>query len=355
MPATLGKHGFIPALHGFRGIAILAIIGAHAWSISALSAARAAHPDAVWLSAGLGTLFNGATLYFALISGILYTRVLRTKTWASFYRSKLTKVLLPYVLISLLLSVLGWPPGPAYGMDGGFTSGFPQTLFWNIVLGRAQTHLWYIPVLAILFLLTPALNALLLNGRRSAVLLLSLMPLVVSRSVYPELLSLQSVCYFLGAYAFGMALGERLDDAFAFIRRHLGALLGLYAAVTACNFLLFFRDYAPIGLTAPQQSVIYVQKILETLLILHVLQRHEQRIPRALHLLGTYAFSLYLLHYSFIWALNRAIIAHAAITGPGMAIAAGFAVFALSTGMCLLLSMAARRLAGRHSRMLIGS
>ena len=309
----------------------------------------------IWLTAVTGTLFHAATLFFALISGILFTRVLRTQSWAAFYKSKLTHVLLPYVLISVPLTLIGWPPGPEYGMAGGLTAGLPEAMAYNLLFGNAQGHLWYIPVLSILFLLTPSLNALLKRGNGSGILLLALMPLIVSRSVYPDLLSLKSICFFLGAYAFGMYLGERLDSMHAFVRRHLSALLMVYMACVASNFLLLFWEYEPDGFTSSLQSVQYTQKTLEALLILYALHAREDQLPKLLGLLGTYAFSLYFLHISFMWVLAHAAIRYVPVTSIGAVIACSLSIYALSILLSVQFSMAVRRLTGRYSRMLIGS
>lgn len=281
--------------------------------------------------------------------------MLRARPWTAFYRSKLTHVLLPYVLLSVPMTMLGWPPGPEYGMAGGFTSRFPGALAHNLLTGGAQTHLWYIPVLTVLFLLTPLLNALLKQGKDNVVLLLALMPLVVSRSVYPDLLSLASLCYFLGAYAFGMYLGERLDAMRTFVSRHLGALLAVYVACAAANFLLILWGFVPDGSISAHQSVVYCQKLLEAALILHALHAREDRLPKLLGVLGTYAFSLYFLHITFMWALSHALISLTPVNGIGTVIVYSLAIYALSIVLSVLLSMAVRRMTGRYSRMLIGS
>lgn len=309
----------------------------------------------IWLTAVTGTLFHGSTLFFALISGILFTRVLYTRSWTSFFKSKLTYVLLPYLLISILLTLLGWPPGPEYGMAGGFTPQFPEVLARNLLFGSSQTHLWYIPILTILFLLTPLLYFLLKRGKSSSILLLALMPLIVSRSIYPDLLSLKSICFFLGAYAFGMYLGERLDAMFTLVRNHLGMLLAIYMAFATSNFLLFFWGYVPNGFTSLHQSIVYFQKLLETMLILYALHVYEDRLPKLLNIMGTYSFSIYFLHFTFILALPYALIRLVPITSIGMVIVCSLAIYTLSILLSVLLSMAVRQLSGKYSRMLIGS
>lgn len=350
------KSGYLPYLHGFRGVAILSIIGAHAWSmLGSISGAQAQLPDYIWLYAATEMLFHGSTLYFALISGILYTRILRNKSWRSFYSAKWTNVLMPYLCISLLLTALAWPSYLEYGRANGIDFSFPRVLLENVVSGQAQLHLWYIPVLCVLFALTPLLNALLKPASGKLVIALALLPLVVSRTTYPDLLSLKSVVYFLGAYAFGMYLGERLDAALALVKRHLGLLLAVLLLSSIGNFLLFLWDYVPGGFTSLHQSVVYVHKLTLALLALYLLHEHQNRLPRLLGVLGTYAFSLYFLHLTPIWILSEACARNFPDLGvPGVALA-GLVIYVLSIAIALLLSMGLRRMLGRYSRMLIGT
>lgn len=355
MAAASGKTEYLAYLHGFRGIAILAIIGAHAWSVLGSFGAQQNNPDYIWLYSATETLFHGSTLFFALISGILYSRVLRGKSWGTFFKNKGANVILPYALLTTLLTAFYWPEYLAYGKANNITFFFPEELAKNLVFGQVLTHLWYIPVLTVLFLSTPLLALLLKPGRGIGLLLLGVMPLVVSRTPFPQLLSWQTIAFFLGAYAFGIYLGDRLDGMLAFVQRHLSALLALLLAFTALNFLLFRWEYAASGFTSLHQSVVYSQKMLAALLILYALHAHEARLPKALMTLGTYAFSLYFLHFTFILILSEAFLKHFPEPDiPGLTLA-GLAIYALSILLSLALSMGIRRLLGRYSRYLIGT
>ena len=236
MSTPISKPDYLSYLHGFRGIAILAIIGAHAWSVLGSFGAQQNNPDYIWLYSFTETLFHGSTLFFALISGILYSRVLRGKSWGTFFKNKAANVILPYALLTVLLTALSWPQYLEYGKANGITFFFPEELSKNLVFGQVQTHLWYIPVLTVLFLCTPLLALLLKPGRGIGLLLLGVMPLVVSRTPFPQLLSWQTIAFFLGAYAVGMYLGDRLEAMLAFVRQHLSALLALLVAFTAVEF-----------------------------------------------------------------------------------------------------------------------
>lgn len=356
MTEAARKTDHIAYLHSFRGVAILCIIGAHAWStLGAHSAAETRLPGWVWLTAATETLFHGSTLFFALISGILYTRILRRKTWRSFYTSKWTNVVLPYVFITVLLTALTWQDQLAYGKANNIEVFFPNVLLKNIVTGRAQLHLWYIPVLCALFVLTPLLNALLKPRNGVIALGLALVPLIVSRTIFPHLLTVQSVVYFLGAYAFGMYLGERLETMLALVRRHFGFLLALLVTSTMVNFLLFLWGYVPEGMTSAQQSVNYIQKLTLALIVLCLLHEREHRQLRLLGVLGTYSFSLYFLHMTPIRIMSQAFGRQWPDATLPSVFLGGLVIYLLSIALSLLVSSGVRRLLPRHSRMLIGT
>ena len=350
------KSDYLAYLHSFRGVAILCIMGAHAWSMLGFATGAEQNlPHYIWLYATTETLFHGSTLFFALISGILYTRILRGKPWRSFYRSKWTHVVLPYLFITLLLTTLAWPGYLEYGRANHIEFWFPEELALNIVSGQTQVHLWYIPVLCVLFALTPLLERLLRFRNGAVLVLLALLPLVVSRTTYPNLISVPTVVYFLGAYALGMLLGERLPAMLAAVERHLGFLLAVLAVSTVGNFLLFLWDYVPVGVTSAHQSVVYLHKLTLALLFLYVLHGRQAHQPKGLGMLGTYSFSLYFLHFTPIWLLSEFFGKQVPDASLAALALGGLLIYLASIALCLLVSMGLRRLLGRHSRMLIGT
>lgn len=300
-------------------------------------------------------LFHGTTLFFALISGILFTRVLRGMPWARFYLNKFTNVILPYLVVSTVLVALQWPQVVAYLKANDLQDSFLHVLLLNVVTGSAEVQLWYIPVLAVLFVMTPALEAMLRFRNGVLLLLLALVPLVVSRTVSPHMLSVNSVIYFLGAYGFGMYLGERLEAMLALVRNFRALMWAVFLISLVANFWLFLSGYTPSGFFSLQESVVYLNKILAALLILELLQAHEDRMPRLLQTLGTYAFSLYFLHFTVMVNLDKALVQ----AWPGMSVvgvaAGALAIYLVSITLTLMLCIMLKKLFGRYSRMLIGA
>ena len=58
------------------------------------------------LNAVIETLFHDSTVYFALISGLLFSLVLQSRGWPAFWSNKLVNVISPYVVMTLLFTCL---------------------------------------------------------------------------------------------------------------------------------------------------------------------------------------------------------------------------------------------------------
>ena len=87
-------------IHAFRGFAILNVMAIHMFAFLLMAAEKVEQP-ANQAIAILGrsnkTLFHDATLYFTIISGILYSAVLKERGYKRFYLSKLSYVVIPYI------------------------------------------------------------------------------------------------------------------------------------------------------------------------------------------------------------------------------------------------------------------
>jgi surface polysaccharide O-acyltransferase-like enzyme len=105
---------FDQPLHAFRAFAIVNIVAVHALAIVQFPYPT---PEAfsayAWLRALNETAFHDSTIYFTLISGILFSQVLAERGWRVFFRSKVANVLLPYAVVTLLMTAFDWPRGYA--------------------------------------------------------------------------------------------------------------------------------------------------------------------------------------------------------------------------------------------------
>ncbi len=360
MEATLPKPRFIAHLHAFRGFAIINIVAGHAFNGAVVWVKPDTKPDFDhYLNIVKETVFHDTTIYFALISGLLYAMVLSGRSWGDFYWRKLLYVFCPYVVISTLLSLWQWPmflndPPRGAPFTGSFTE-FLQAAASNVLTGEAMYHLWYIPVLAMLFLATPLISALLKDKRlRWLVVVLVLLPLVVSRAGFK--LQLVSVVYFLGAYALGILAGSSYDRWLGWVERHLRSIAGVAVVLTLAIAWMYQSDIRYAGPVSVRESAFYVQKLAIAAVALALLKRGEAHLPKWLQLVATYAFAIYFLHafviYLLDFAANALLPAH-----PGLAetLALSALWMAIALGVSVAVAVGLHRLLGKKSRMLVGA
>lgn len=354
------KHRFIAHLHAFRGFAIVNIVVGHALNGAIVWVKPETRPDFDrYLGIAKEAIFHDTTLYFALISGLLYAMVLRGRSWGSFYWRKLLYVFCPYVLISTLLTLWHWPlflNDPPYGAPfAGSITDFLEAAASNILTGGAMYHLWYIPVLAMLFLATPLISALVKDRRLYwLAVVLVLLPLVVSRVGFK--LQLVSVIYFLGAYALGILAGSNYDRWLGWIERHLRLLMGLAAVLTLVIAWMYQADVRYAGPVSIRESAFYVQKLAIAAVALALLRRAEPGLPKWLDLFATYAFAIYFLHAFVIYLLNfagNAVLSEHPGFAATLALSAVWAMVAL--GVSVGAAAGLHKLLGKRSRMLVGA
>ena len=302
----MGRNSFLHYVHSFRGFAILNIVAIHAFSA------------AEWYSSGgdfdarepvyvlSEMLFHDATIYFALISGLLFSATLRHKGYRSFYWSKLTNVVAPYVFCTVVFSVV------IHKMDGsgilatqGSLRDYLQSLPRNLILGQAQFTFWYMPVLLALFLMTPLLDRAVnrRSGVSAAFALIALLPLIISRPEFEGVasqVSLPTIVYFAGAYAIGMFSGHRQQETLRFVGQHKAAIALLAIATSAAIVVLQLLGTGRFGGFSAQESLFYIQKLSIAAIVLFWLHGKDAAQPTWLTQFAGTAFSIYFLHAFFI-------------------------------------------------------
>ncbi|MFD2167706.1 acyltransferase family protein [Thalassotalea euphylliae] len=346
---------YIDHLHAFRGFAILSVVGAHAWSFMIFWTGGLNVDGLKWLFWFTETLFHGSTIYFAIISGLLFRLVLNSRAWSSFYQSKLGNVILPYIVLSFVITGLYWQYIIQSPDISNTFQDYVNVVLKNLPLGKVDIHFWYIPVLAFLFLITPLL-AWLQDKSNVVFIALILLPLVVSRSPFPDFIKPQSFAYFTGAYALGMAMGAHYDNVKAFIAARKLALAVVALVSSILLFLLYVNDYQPGSVYSVRQTLVYIQKVAICLLVLYWLFEREMRLPQWLMSLGTYAFAIFFLHVVFIGLVIQNVreVLNASRSVELVALF-GSVNFIVGIIGSMALAYVAKRLLGKHARKIVGA
>lgn len=357
------KTGFLGYVHSFRGFAILNVVAVHALGTAVLIPRDWVADPTAPLFVFSEMLFHDATVYFALISGLLFSSILRSRGYQNFYRSKAMYVLFPYIFCTTVFSlmrwdetgagVLAWPPS---------WSDYVNSILPNLMRGEAQFTYWYIPVLLILFAITPLLSALTTAKAYAAMpaWLVMLAPLVFSRPEFVEgtsQIAAGTVIYFAGAYTVGVYLGNHLEPRLESIATYRRFLIAAAVVSSVILVVLQLVQVNRFGSYSLQESVFYVQKISLAALVLLWLRALESRQPRWLTYFANEAFSIYFLHVFFIALL--ADLTWAFVHNPGFlpwsVYVSGPMYFAFALAMSVLVVQLLRMLFGKNSRLLIGS
>ncbi len=345
---------YIKHLHAFRGFAILNVVGAHAWSFMIFWTGGLTHESLNGLFWFTETLFHGSTLYFAIISGLLFSQVLEKRGWQVFYESKLTNVLMPYVVVSLFLTAFYWQYLVQNPSVNNSFLGYLEQSFTHLLTGKADIHFWYIPVLLALFLVTPVL-AWLVNRALPMAVLVALLPLIISRSPFPDFIKPQTFVYFIGAYTLGMLIGKYYTPIMDYVKTYKWMLTLITVAVSITLYMLYVFQYQVDGVNSLRQTLVYIQKVSMSLLVLYWFSANESRLPEWLLGLGTYAFTIFFLHVIFIGYVINAVRPILSLTRTVELITL-FGTMNFLAGILgsVITAYLMKKCLGRHSRKLVG-
>lgn len=335
------------------------IVAAHCWSVLIFMSNDFSLPDDLrHLFHIIETLFHGSTIYFAMISGLLYSLVLRDKSYKVFLKGKARNVLAPYVLSAFYYLFLWHFVGQLNLPEDMGVKEFIFGFSFVILTGQMAPHMWYIPIIMILFLLTPLLYRVSEMKKPYLIIIILLLPLVISR-VWP-MFSPANIVYFAAPYLAGIMIGKNLESAFAWISERSNALLVISILFSVLYFTLFTYDIKDVSwgfLTVnAQETVTYIIRISLALVIFRYLYIHVKRVPKVINLLANHSFAIYFLHMIVIQLMIYMYRAYEINLDSAMnTFLAGLLIFVSSIIISTGLSWIIQKIAGKKSRLIIGA
>lgn len=253
---------FLNEVHTLRAFAIGNVVILHVWN-SVLPPS--------WIRDVNNGLFHNSTVYFALISGLLFTLVLKDKGWDRFFRSKPLNVLAPYLLFTAI-SLL-------YRHDG-------KPILDAFLLGQSEGPYWYIPVVMVLFALTPMFDRVVKFN--SFALIAAILPLFVTRTGPTP--SWENVVHMGGAYVVGMWIGKNYPAVLALAQRYWRVILSIAISAAALAMIEAHTWQSPTRL----EAATYTRSIAVTVLFLPLFAKWEA--PEIVKHIGDVAFPIYFMH-----------------------------------------------------------
>lgn len=359
------RPGYLKDIHAFRGIAIANIVAVHVFDAYLLNSHRLVPLNGAGATLAIANevLFHDSTIYFALISGLLFSRILVGRGWLIFYRSKLLNVVLPYAFMTFVFSLIWYDEGdcavPSLCVGDSLIvtfEGLPlfiERYFLNVLQGTAIIPYWYIPILTCLFLATPALYMLARKAPLS-ILLVAILPFFLSRTGIR--VTAESVIYFAGAYSVGMCLGMNYKENLSKLKKHATMIAIIALGTSMILWVTYTRDVKYIGPVSIRETLFYIQKLCLSGLILVLLNRWEERLPKFLGVLATYAFSVYFIHlFVLLPFINISLTLRPPPTSLVETVLSGFVILVTVLTVSTVVSMGVKALIGKRSRLLIGA
>lgn len=350
---------FLGYLHSFRGLAILKIVLGHAVAAAFISA-YGNFDDTAPIIIMSEIFYHDSTIYFAIISGVLFTKVLKPKGYCTFYSSKVKNILLPYIFVTLVLTLIKIKFNYVSGFQEGIIY-YSSKVFQNLIFGKVNFALWYIPVLIFLYLITPVLEFLQTKNRVTKLLfsLIIIMPLYVSRvQVLTEyVFRIETMLYFTGAYAFGMYLGKDLETKLQLVKKYSLYILTVVFICTIVLFYFYYNQIDLIGKVSLRELVFYIQKICFALIFIMLFKALGDKQPPWMFPIARDSFSIYFIHGTILYAISPLFlfISGAEFIEPFNIILGAFVLLVLSVFISMLIVFILKKIFGKNSRMIIGS
>jgi surface polysaccharide O-acyltransferase-like enzyme len=356
---------FLGYLHSFRGFAIINIVFIHAFAYALFDFNNQRIDLESPFSIGNELLFHNSTIYFAVISGLLFSVVLKSKGYKRFYSSKFKNVLLPYLFLTLVFSIFNPVFDPPifipFQLQPDFGS-YLRATFYNFIFGTAQFPYWYIPVLIFLYLVTPLLDYL-MNIKKWGTLFMVViiaLPIAISRVELMDMeehqLSLSTMIYFTGAYAAGIYFGTNTENRFSWVKKNM--LLFVLIALLSSLALVYFQmqEINKFGGWSLMSALYYIQKMSLSGIIIVLFKNMGDRQPRWLNPVASYAFVIYFLHASFLDLLAEPIMPLSTMheIAPLNLFLAALLYLVLSISLSMLVGRIFKKLFGKSSKMLVG-
>jgi peptidoglycan/LPS O-acetylase OafA/YrhL len=354
---TKRSANFLSYLHSFRGFAIINIVAGHAVSAIYLAAYHKYNwSDSILIANEI--IFNHCTLYFTLISGLLFSSVLKEKSYKKFFTNKILYVFLPYLFFTLLYSIVKFQRYNFIYVDG--IEHVFENLSTNLVFGGANFVLWYIPVLFVLYILTPFFNFLLSHKKHTVILiwLIILIPLISSGIKFPTIygLVIGKIVYFSGAYVLGMYWGANLEDNMNWLKDHLIVILICAAISTVVLCYLYYYEIDKVSTIHVQDSVYYIQKICLAAVAIVFFKQLGDNQPTLLNKVAADSTPIYFIHGAIVFSYASLFLfeANDEYTAFNILISA-IGLLLLTIALSMLIAFLVKKIVRKKSRMIIGA
>lgn len=332
---------FLDYIHQFRGFSILIIILGHC-----IDAFDWSGQDVLFRILSLS--LKGGSIYFLFISGFLFKYLSNRFIYTSYLLSKLKNIIVPYIMTSIpaLIFFTCYARKPLLDQEF-YELHYAQQIFIFLTTGSHLATLWFIPMMAIFYLVAPLL--LLLEKRN---LLYFGLPLFIALSIWTPKVhpAINNFFHFLPIYIVGMYCAKYESSIIVLKAKYKVSLLGLY--VFSMIYFISSFSIQPFAYLL----IVRVFACLVFLLIFHAVNHSSSLMGLSLRVLANFSFGLYFVHPYLISGLRyiyTSIIGGIVYTSELYLYYPIFSCFIIALSFIVLKSF--QFIFGKHSRYLIGA
>ncbi|WP_407309891.1 acyltransferase family protein [Pseudomonas sp. nanlin1] len=297
----------------------------------------------------ISLLTKEATCIFVVVSGFFFQLNIDKYSYQVYLTKKINNVIIPYILISIpaiLIYVLEfktehkWVDMPAF-----YSKPVIDQVLFMLGTGAHLGPLWFIPALALLYLVAPLLKA--LSKTPVFPLLVGMGAVFFALTERPENDSnpLLAAVHFLPIYLLGMLFCQHRQ------RLQAPRFIPVFAALFLILSVMSCYDMNLIGL---QKAALCFLLYGTLLAYREYIERRHGRIAEWLSLIGTYSFSIYFIHGYFAGAF-RIISDYLTFDQFFSYLGARILLTVVTVLACIAITQCVKNVAKRNSRILIGS
>ncbi|ANT64916.1 acyltransferase family protein [Prosthecochloris sp. CIB 2401] len=350
------KKPFLQSLHYFRGFAIINIMIAHVWTGPSGDTSIYAQATGI-IDTMREVFFHNSTIYFIFVSGFLAEYLSATRNPLRYYRKKFLYIILPYIIMSSLWFF--WSAQNNHIPEHDFLTASGTYLSW-LTYGQAQIQYWYIPFIAIIFVISPMIFNIPHTTFKWIVAATSLLPLLGTRTATD--ITIFQFIYFLPVYLQGIYAARNYDTLLAITAQYK---IGIVLLIMASTGVLVFSNTQSLsfGVLNFSESMHYIQKAGILLIVLSFFEQRSRNAQAGmLDLFASYSFALYFTHVTVSMYLVWKLLPPPTFYSLSFFNSSIFMVFIASIlyllikiVATLLSCMIAKKITGRFSRFLIGA
>jgi len=278
---------FLRYIHNFRGIAILFVVGGHAYLTLSWKAGSPSQKffDAFWQ--------NGSVL-FVFIAGFLFQHLSWKFEYKKYLQSKLSNVLIPYLIISAPEIIYRLYTNKF--MDFSVTEN-PDILHWSLLhklsymlfQGAHLPQLWFVPMIFLFYLIAPILIYMDRHPKLYWTLILTVViSILVERRPFSNIPKM--FVHFFSVYQFGMFISHYKNKFLEVAKKYWILLSVLTVLFFSLTMIYYSSEAYPLS---------YIHKMFFCMFFLYWGWRLDKYLPKFLGYLAEISFGIFFIHYYF--------------------------------------------------------